>query len=449
VAGTIIADVIQSDQSYPSSINIASPVIISNTFAFPAGTVSAPAFFPTGDTNTGIFFPAADTIAFTEGGVEAMRIDSSGNVGIGTSSPQGTLHVTRNHGSQPVPFGSEPQVIVGGAQGGGGAQGYMGSLWFASADGTADFNKAAGIVGNSLGDFNPTSSEGHLEFYTTPANSITPAERMRIDSSGNVGIGTSSPTLPLDVVASSNSQAVKIRGRASDNLSALIFDNNSGNASGNVSYIQGLGSASGYLAFATTNTERMRINSRGNVGIGTTSPTGRLNVVRSDNVEVFRVTNNLASGTTNDLSQVISAQAAGTGFNLLRLFTSGGGAAQFSVRGDGTIFAQNTTVQSISDARTKENVRTSEEGLDVISALRPVRFDFKEGFGNNRKNQLGFVAQEMEPVFPDAVSEWEQNSETYKSVGPGALIPVLVKAIQEQQAIIESLKTRIETLEAK
>ena len=52
----------------------------------PAGTVSAPSIYPTGDTNTGIFFPAADTIAFAEGGAEAMRINSSGNLLVGTQS---------------------------------------------------------------------------------------------------------------------------------------------------------------------------------------------------------------------------------------------------------------------------------------------------------------------------------------------------------------------------
>jgi len=61
---------------------------------FPAGAVGTPAITTSGDTNTGIFFPAADTIAFAEGGAEAMRITSTGDVGIGTSSPSQRLHVS-------------------------------------------------------------------------------------------------------------------------------------------------------------------------------------------------------------------------------------------------------------------------------------------------------------------------------------------------------------------
>jgi hypothetical protein len=63
---------------------------------FSAGTVSLPAITTTGDTNTGIYFPAADTIAFTEGGVEAMRIDASGNVGIGSTSVTNRLEVVQS-----------------------------------------------------------------------------------------------------------------------------------------------------------------------------------------------------------------------------------------------------------------------------------------------------------------------------------------------------------------
>jgi hypothetical protein len=59
----------------------------------PAGSAGAPAIYPTGDSNTGIFFPAADTIAFTGGGAEVARFDSSGNLGIGTTSPDMRLTV--------------------------------------------------------------------------------------------------------------------------------------------------------------------------------------------------------------------------------------------------------------------------------------------------------------------------------------------------------------------
>jgi hypothetical protein len=77
------------------TITIPSGATLSSTdpLVFSAGTVSLPSITTTGDTNTGIFFPSADTIAFTEGGTEAMRIDSDGDVGINTTSPETKLHV--------------------------------------------------------------------------------------------------------------------------------------------------------------------------------------------------------------------------------------------------------------------------------------------------------------------------------------------------------------------
>ena len=169
MAGTIIADVIQSDQSYPSSINIASPVIISNTFAFPAGTVSAPAFFPTGDTNTGIFFPAADTIAFAEGGVEAMRIDANGNVGIGTTAPPSGFRLDVSGGTFAVRDATNGRIILDDS---GVADASTPIQYLQSDDG-------AFIFGNA----NRTAAGG-----TTSST-----ERMRITSDGYFGFAVTSP----------------------------------------------------------------------------------------------------------------------------------------------------------------------------------------------------------------------------------------------------------------
>lgn len=112
MAGTIVVDRLESDASYASSINIASPVIVSNTFAFPAGSASAPAISPTGDNNTGIFFPAADTIALTEGGTEVLRISNTANVGIGTINPDQRLSVS---GNISLTAGSNKFVRIGSA----------------------------------------------------------------------------------------------------------------------------------------------------------------------------------------------------------------------------------------------------------------------------------------------------------------------------------------------
>lgn len=78
--------------AHPSSASNNIVLDSSGNVVLQAGSASTPALQPSGDTNTGIFFPAADTIAFAEGGAEAMRIDSSGRVGIGTTTPSFKLH---------------------------------------------------------------------------------------------------------------------------------------------------------------------------------------------------------------------------------------------------------------------------------------------------------------------------------------------------------------------
>ena len=149
----------------------------SSVASFAAGSVSAPSITRTGDTNTGIFFPSADTIAFTEGGAEAMRINSSGDVGIGTSSPTTRLDVRGN-----VTIINSPEARIDVAGGGS-------NFGISSTDSDyATFTSG----GNSLGFAIPFGS------------GLFVCE----NATGRVGIGTTTPTTELDVVGTGKFTAV-------------------------------------------------------------------------------------------------------------------------------------------------------------------------------------------------------------------------------------------------
>jgi hypothetical protein len=282
---------------------------------------------------------------------------------------------------------------------------------------------------------------------------------MRIDFSGNLLMGTTLARsfLTFSYGTSTGNGATLVNTSTANNTTkynTLNFVGTDTVGTGkDAGYIRSIPADANYvgsvLTFATRDadavTERARIDSSGNLLVGTTGLSDfKFRASRSGNLGIASFTNSEASGVTYDQTQIIMVQASTSDFMFARYYTSSGAVPQFAVRGDGTVFAQNTTIQAISDARVKENVRDSSEGLSIISALRPVRFDFKEGHGNNRKNQLGFIAQEVEAVFPDAVDlagGEDESGDPYKSVGPGALIPVLVKAIQELKAEFDAYKS--------
>jgi len=138
-----------------------------------AGSTAAPSISPTGDSNTGIFFPAADTIAFGEGGSEALRIDSSGNVGIGITNPTEKLHVSNGSAiiSNPSP-------------------GASGSVLLVTDDGTA--TTVTGGATLRVANDGSANNFAVFEASSTVSNFV-------ITNAGNVGIGTTNPQSPLQV----------------------------------------------------------------------------------------------------------------------------------------------------------------------------------------------------------------------------------------------------------
>jgi hypothetical protein len=258
-AGTLSRDTVISSSNSDALVNFsagtknvfvtlpASKTILSNdsnivnvpgAATFAAGTVSLPSITTTGDTNTGIFFPAADTIAFSEGGAERMRITSSGNVGIGTSSPGAELNVVGNIRAEAF---STPKLQLK-RTGNNAGNGYIECL---GADDSVDYKIA------------------FAEFAGAMSFDVGGSERMRINSSGNVGIGTTSP----DALLSVNGVASFGDGTAAAPSIANFGDLNTG-----IFF-----PAADTIGFAEGGTETMRITSD-RVGIGTTSPLAPLSV---------------------------------------------------------------------------------------------------------------------------------------------------------------------------
>jgi hypothetical protein len=283
----------------------------------------------------------------------------------------------------------------------------------------------------------------------------------------NLGVGVTSPVWGVDI---SNSTGAGFRYKSTTGSGTIVVDSTGTGAGG--SGISCRKNGTGYALFGVsgwingdTSTD-VQIFGDGSSGIrfcvaGSTTPAGTFD--SSGNLLVAKT----SAGSSQIGVQlqangsVLASQSASTnaGGDCYDLYSTGASAYRFYVGMGGTIYATSTTITNISDQRLKENIRDLDDGLATVMALKPRKFDWKEGKGADIKNARGFIAQEFETVFPDMIEEWKdpapEGEEPYKAVNAN-LIPTLVKSIQElstlitaQSATITSLTERITALEGK
>jgi len=285
---------------------------------------------------------------------------------------------------------------------------------------------AAQIAGIDSG-----SSNGQLAIYTTASGTST--ERVRVDSSGNVGIGTSSPSYKLDVRSTfavldgSSNIGFYANGSAYTQIWQTLQSTND-------FIIQT--TASKYISFGINSAEKVRIDTSGNLLINTTSAYGGT---------VFKLEVN-----STNYCMAVNATAGGT-TDMIDFYSSGTFAGKISSNGATT--AYNTS----SDYRLKEDVQPMTGALAKVSALKPVTFKWILD-GNEGE---GFIAHELAEVCPYAVNGEKDAVDAEGNIRPQSvdtsfLVATLTAAIQELKALtdtqastITALTARIEALEKK
>lgn len=386
-------------------------------------------------------------LTFSTNDLERMRIDSSGRLLVGTSSNTapggfnaklqiadtsftGSISMRRdsnNNSSQSLVFGKSRGSLNGNTIVQNGDK--LGAIAFYGADGT-DLNSEAASI-NAAVDGTPGSNDmpGRLVFSTTADGASSPTERLRIDSSGNVGIGDSAPN-------GNYGTNLSVHSTATNGARVKISDGTTGKGNTDGLDIISTGGAAyfinrenSFMSFTTNSIEGLRIDSSGDVFVGRTSDSTSAAGISllSSGKGVFNRDGNNALSVNRGSSDgaLVEFKRAGT------------------TKGSISISGSTTSYNTSSDYRLKENVVDIADGITRVKRLQPRKFNFIK---NPDATVDGFIAHEAQTVVPEAVTG-EKDGEEMQGLDLSKLVPLLTAALQESILEIEKLKKRVEDLE--
>jgi hypothetical protein len=444
-------------------------------------------------------------IGFITDSTERMRIDSTGNVGIGTSSPSNVLHIVSTNATAIL----QRTTAVGNNSG-------LSTFDFKNSDSTvssiSNFNKSGSTISTGVDGYElrlNNFGNGYTSFFNDGS------ERMRISGNGNIGIGTTNSTLARLYVSNDtgdvDDNGLYVYSNLSQTVPLVRIIQDGASSTGEALYIRNDGSGNAITVDdGSLGNTVFVINSSGNVGIGTTGPDAPLDIratnssIRLGNAsQFFRIQHNDSANALvfndNDLAErmrITSDGALCVGFSIAlgpsvitsystvastacyANLNSAGAGSKFHVFINSTNSAvigsitnngnTGTAFNTSSDYRLKENVNYNFDATTRLKQLKPARFNF---IADANKTVDGFLAHEVSSIVPEAITGEKDAMKTeeyevtpavldedgnviteavmgtrevpdYQGIDQSKLVPLLVKTIQELEARITALETQ-------